>query len=140
MAIKSSGPGTRSAELSHESATYVRADQKIRCLRDQIIVEPIPVVHSTVLEVVAEWKPVRGIVRAVGPGHYPKIYNHPDKHVRTSVRDSKYLQPTEVKVGDIVELGSPQGGRGYSFQQFQWGDRMHIICSERDVSGIVTQE
>lgn len=134
MSVVSSG--ARSAELSQASATYLRADQEIRCLRDQIVVEPLPIDHGGVIEVLERTKPVRGIVKAVGPGHYPKCYDHPDKHRRTKMWDSNYFLPTEVKVGDIVELGGYEFG-GYGFQQFMWGDKMHIICSERDVSGVV---
>ncbi len=130
----------RSAELSQQSGTRVEAHQKIRPLRDQIIVEPLPIEHSQTLEVYEYGKPVRGIVKAVGPGHYPKIYDHPDKHKRTSMRDSKTFLPTQVKVGEIVELGSPQGMRGYAFQQIMWGDKMHIICSERDVAAVLCSD
>lgn len=136
MSIVSSG--AKSAELSQASRTFIRADEKIRCLRDQIVVEPLPVDHGGVIEVVEHTKPLRGIVKAVGPGHYPKRYDHPDKHRRTKMWDSKQFQPTEVKVGDVVELGGYEYG-GYGFQQFMWGDKMHIICREADVSGIVTK-
>ncbi len=108
-------------------------------MRDQIIIEPLPVDHSDVLLVVEHTKPLRGIVRAVGPGHYPKQYDHPDKHRRKKMWDGKHFQPTEVKVGDVVELGGYQYG-GYAFQQFMWGDKMHIICREADISGVVTDE
>ena len=131
--------GARSSELSQSSGTFVAAHQTIRCLRDQIIVQPLQVEHSAILDVIEHTKPVRGIVKAVGPGHYPKRYDHPDKHRRSKMWDSKRFQPTEVKVGDIVELGSPQGERGYSFQQFMWGNDLHILCREADVSGIVTE-
>jgi co-chaperonin GroES (HSP10) len=131
--------GGRSARLSHDGNTYVPADAKIRCLRDQIIVEPLDVPHSKVLEIIEHTKPVRGVVKSVGPGHYPKRYNHPDKHQRSKMWDSKVFQPTEVKVGDIVELGGIEFG-GYSFQTFLWGDKTHLICREADVSGIELNE
>lgn len=137
MAVVSSG--SRSAELSYASKTYIRADEKIRCLRDYIILEPLPVDHGGAIEVRENVKPLRGIVRAVGPGHYPKRYDHPDKHRRTKMWESKHFQRTEVKVGDVVELGGYQYG-GYNFQQFMWGDKLHIICREADVSGIVTED
>lgn len=131
--------GTHSAELCQKSPTYIDADAKLRCLRDQMIVEPLPVDHSSILEVIEYVKPLRGVVKVVGPGHYPKRYDHPDKHRRTKMWDSKQFQPTEVKVGDIVELGGYEFG-GYGFQQFLWGNKMHIFCREADVSGIVTKE
>ncbi len=137
-------PDARSGELSYASSTVIPAECRIRPLHDQIVVEPLPVEHSKVLEVVEHTKPLRGIVRAVGPGHYPMRYDHPDKHKRTKMWRSSRFQPTQVKVGDIVELGSirEENGRitGYSFQQVIWGTKMHILCREADVSGIVVQE
>jgi len=135
-----------SAELSYESKTQIAATMNIRLLRDQIIVEPLPVDHSRVLAIIEYTKPLRGIVKAVGPGHFPWKYDSPDKHRRTKMWRSKTFQPTEVKIGDIVELGGygedDRGGlhRGYAFQQFYWGDKMHIICREADVGCIIEQE
>ena len=128
--------GARSAELRMDGGTYVASNETIRPLRDQIIVEPLEVDHGGALIVLEETKPVRGIVKAAGPGHYPKQYDHPDKHRRTKMWDSKHFQPMQLKVGDIVQLGSPQGGRGYAFQTIMWGDKKHLICREADVIGI----
>ncbi len=138
--LKTNGAG---GELSYETKTYVAPDEQIRPLHDYIVVEPLPIEHSKILLGVEEIKPVRGIVKAVGPGHFPLRYDHPDKHRRTKMWRSKTFQPTQVQVGDIVELGSVQlEGRyvGYSFQQIYWGNKMHIMCREADVSGIVDQE
>lgn len=130
-------------ELSYESTTYVAPDKQIRCLHDHMVVEPLGVDHSRILMVIEHTKPLRGIVKAVGPGHYPLCYDHPDKSKRTKMWRSKQFQKTEVKVGDLVELGAVRiDGRivGYSFQQIYWGRKMHIICAERDVSGVITDE
>jgi hypothetical protein len=135
MSIRSSGG--RSAELSWDSLTRVPAEKQIQCRRDYIVVEPLDIDHAMSLIVVEDTKPVRGIVKAVGPGHYPKRYDHPDKHRRTKMWDGKHFQATEVKPGDLVELGSPQGARGYNFQTFLWGDKLHLICREADVSGLL---
>lgn len=135
--------GGRGGELSYDSTTYIAPDEEIRPLRDHIVVEPLGVEHSLILAVVENTKPLRGIVKAVGPGHYPLCYDHPDKHKRKKMWRSKVFQPTQCKVGDIVELGSVRiDGRivGYSFQQIMWGSKMHIICREADVSGIVIKE
>lgn len=126
----------RSAELSLDGCTYVDPSEKVRPLRDQIVVEPLDVERTGRILVVEDTKPVRGIVKAVGPGHYPKRYDHPDKHRRTKMWDGKTFLPTQVKVGDIVHLGSPQGGRGYSFQTFMHGTVPHLICREADVVGV----
>ena len=124
-----------SAELTHKTTTHIPAGTKIRPLRDVIIVEPLGVAYSAIIDVVHETKPLKGIVKAVGPGHYRKHYDHPEKHKRTKTWDSKHLTPTEVKVGDIVELGGAEQG-GYAFDTFYWGDILHLIATERDVCGI----
>ena len=126
----------RSARLSYEGNTIVEAHEQIRMRRDYIIVEPLPVEHSSLLEVVEHVKPLRGLVKAVGPGVYPKRYDHPDKSRRTKMWDSPCFRQTEVRVGDVVELGGYEFG-GYTFQQFLWGATVHIIVREEDVSGIV---
>jgi co-chaperonin GroES (HSP10) len=129
-------PGGRSARITHESSTAIPAEAKLRPLRDQIIVEPLPVVLSKTIVTVENTKPLRGIVKAAGPGCYPKMYDHPDKHRRTKMWDSEVFRPTQVKVGDVVELGGYEH-RGYAFQTLMWGDTMHVICREEDVSCIV---
>ena len=141
MAVVSTG--SHSAELSYVSNTHIDAELKIRPLRDQIVVEPLPVEHSRLIDVIEHTKPLRGIVKAVGPGCYPWRYDHPDKHKRTRMWRSQVFVPTELKVGDIVELGGYQEDdrgnlhMGFAFQQFIWGSKMHIICREVDVCGIV---
>lgn len=143
MTIRTKG---RTAALSYDSLTYVESTAQIRCRGDHIILEPLEIDHgfSALSErgfiVHEDGRPVRGIVRAVGPGHYPKRYNHPDKHRRTKMWNSSTFQPTEVKVGDLVELGAAQETRGYNFQTFLWGDVVHLICTERDVAGICEEE
>ncbi len=127
---------SRSAELSWASLSHVAAHETIRCRRDYIVVEPLEVDHGGLLVVRERTKPLRGIVKAVGPGHYPKRYDHSDKHRRTKTWDSRAFQPTEVKPGDVVELGG-YGFGGYAFQTFIWGDKVHLICREADVSGVV---
>jgi co-chaperonin GroES (HSP10) len=129
-------PSSRSARISHDSKTHIPADKEIKPLRDQIIVEPLNVVLSDVIITHEDTKPLRGIVKAVGPGHYPKVYDHPDKHRRTKMWDSEVFEPVQVRVGDVVELGG-YGHQGYSFQTFFWGDVEHLICREMDVSGVV---
>jgi co-chaperonin GroES (HSP10) len=128
----------RSAELTFKDRTEIPGDCKIKPLRDQMIVEPMETVYSAIIDVIHITKPMRGIVKAIGPGHYPKKYNG-RKGQRTKSWDSKHFQPTGCKVGDIVELGGLQYG-GYSFQTVYWGDKLHIICREADVVGIVEND
>lgn len=128
--------GSRSAELSQETLTFVDGSAKIRPLKDHIVIEPLDAEPpSSIIWMVEKTKPLRGIVKAVGPGHYPKRYDHPDKHQRSKMWDSKHFQPTEVKVGDVVELGGAEHG-GYSFPKILWGGKPHILCREADVAGI----
>lgn len=126
----------RSARLTHDSRTDVPADKMIRPLRDQVIIEPLNVVLSQFIVTREDTKPVRGIVKAVGPGHYPKLYDHEEKHRRTRMWDSEVFQPTTVKVGDVVELGGIDF-RGYAFPTLYWGGRLHLIIREADISGVI---
>lgn len=142
MSVKLNANG-RGGELTSNSITYIEPTKDIKPTQDYIIVEPLSVMHSLVLDVIEHTKPLRGLVKAVGPGHYPLVYDHPDKNRRTKMWRSKVFLPTQVKVGDIVELGGVRvDGRihGYSFQQITWGSKTHIICREADVSGIVVNE
>jgi hypothetical protein len=133
----------RGGELGYDSMTYVEPEARIEPKHDYIVVEPLDVEHSKILTVIEDTKPLRGIVKAVGPGHYPLCYDHPDKHRRTKMWRSKVFQPTTLKIGDIVELGAvKRDGRmhGYSFQTVMWGTKPHILCREEDVSGVVEPE
>lgn len=125
----------RSARFDGETLTFIPESSRIRPLRDVLVVEPLEVDFGVSFLIDHEHKPVRGIVRAVGPGTYPKRYDHPDKHRRSRMWESKRFQPTEVKVGDVVELGGLEQ-RGYLFETFYWGDVLHVICREVDVCGV----
>lgn len=130
---------SRGAQLRHTTTTRIPITAKLKPLRDVIIVEPLEHTLSALILVINECRPVKGIVKAVGPGHYPKRYDHPDKHKRTKTWDSKSFQATEVQVGDTVELGGASIG-GYAFDTFYWGERLHLICREADVCGIHVSE
>lgn len=123
-------PYQRGAELSYKTTTGIPADVQIRPLRDVIIVEPIDGLISPIIKLVEERKPIQGIVRAAGPGCYPKRYDHPEKGKRRKMWDSKALRPCDVKVGDTVEF-EPR-----PFQTLYWGDKLMLIMREEDLCGI----
>jgi co-chaperonin GroES (HSP10) len=127
----------RGKRIGQECWDSVPESAKVRPLRDAIVIEPLEWKPSQVVAVAYFGKPLRGLVKAVGPGTYPKRYNGP-KGKRTKVWDSRAFLPTEVKVGDIVELGGLELG-GYLFQTFRWGEKEHVICREADVTGIVDE-
>ena len=118
---------SRGAELSHKTTAYVPADAKIRPLRDQIILEPIDSAFSSLVIVISESKPIRGIVRAIGPGVYPIQYDFPEKHRRTKMWWGKHLRPCDVKVGDVLSI------EPFERQCFYWGSTICLICREEDV-------
>ena len=120
--------------IGNESYDSIPETARVRPLRDQIIVEPIPWPFSSVIEVVYTGRPLRGRVRAVGPGVYPKRYNGP-KGKRTKSWDSQAFRPCDVKVGDVVQLGGLSID-GYLFASFRWGDKTVVVCREADVTGI----
>ena len=136
--VENSSSGAR---LDSVSLSFIPADAVIRPLRDRLIVEPLDVVYSRYLWVDIKSKPLRATVRAAGPGTYEIGYmdaygnKTTDRRKRTQMYHSKTWIPMQVKEGDIVQLGGAEHG-GYSFEQFWWGDRIHLHCREADVCGI----
>lgn len=120
--------------IGNEVWDSVPSGASIRPLRDQIVIEPLEWRPSKIIDVVWHGKPLWGIVRAVGPGCYPKLYNG-RKGARTKQWDSKAFRKTEVKVGDKVELGGLEIG-GYLHTQFRWGDKMCVMCREEDIGAV----
>lgn len=119
--------------LNRKRVDRIAADAKIRPLRDQIVIKPLAWEPSKILEVVYRGKTLRGEILAVGPGHYPKKYNRD----RSKSWDSKQFVPTQVKVGDVVELGGLEL-RGYAFDELLWGNQPVVVCREADVTGVVS--
>lgn len=122
-------PGARAGG---ETLTSIPADAVIRPLRDWLVVEAEAHVASRLIYVPEFGRPLKGTVLAVGPGCYPKRYDHAEKHKRSKSWDSRRFRPTEVKVGDRVELGGAESG-GYAFEQLWWGERLCLLCREEDV-------
>lgn len=131
-------PIQNGVRIGNELLACIRADETIRCLRDQIVIEPLPIDHGTSLALVYWGKPVRGRVLAVGPGIYPKRYDG-RKGQRTKSWDSKAFRPCDVRVGDVVDLGGLELG-GYLFTRVLWGDKDVVICREEDIAGIVERD
>ena len=129
------GPKIGGTRIGNETFDSIPESSRILPLRDQIVIEPLEWRPSDIINVVYWGKPLRGRVLAVGPGKYPTRYNGP-KGKRTKAWDSKHFVPTEVKVGDLIELGGLEIG-GYLFETFRWGTKTCVLCSERDVTGIV---
>ncbi|CAB4121076.1 GroES chaperonin family [uncultured Caudovirales phage] len=117
-----------------ETVHSIPAGSRLRPLRDQIVVRPLEIKLSETI--IADWsgKPSRGEVIAVGPGHYPNIHERGERHGQPyhTVRQSKHFSPTQLKPGDIVQLGG-MGIGGYLFQQIGIDGVDHVICREADV-------
>ena len=120
----------RGVRLHEENLTFIPADTVLRPLRDQMIVEPLDVIQSRMLILPPTDKTLRARVLAVGPGHYPTQYDHPDKHKRTKSWAGYAFVPTQCKVGDIVRL------EGFNTDAFFWGDKYCVHAREADVAGI----
>lgn len=118
--------------IGNETLAGIPAEMNVRPLRDQVVLEPLDWEPSNIIAVAYRGKPLRGRVLAVGPGRFPIKYNGP-KGKRTKSWDSKHFQPTEVKVGDIVELGGLEIG-GYLHHTFRWGGKECVMVREPDVA------
>lgn len=125
----------RGLALSTETIDFIPGDTKLRCLRDQMIVEPIDIMHSRLLIIPPhQSKLVRAKVLAIGPGHYPNRYDGP-KGKRTKMMAGTVFVPTEVKPGQIVHLDGRQTGKG-AFDAFYWGDKYCLHARQEDCAGI----
>lgn len=114
----------------------------LRLLSDRILLKPLDWQGEEVhgqgarLHVVRSGRTLRGVVVAVGPGHNPLKYKANAMGKRAKMDYSRHFRPTEVKVGDTVELGGLNtfDGAGYCFTEVLYNGEKHIICSERDVA------
>jgi hypothetical protein len=107
----------------------------LRMMGDRILVKPLDWKPSEILEVVRYGRPLRGVIVLVGAGHNPIKYKPNAQGKRAQMDYSKRFRPTEVKVGDVVELGglNQYDGKGYQFVEVIYNGVMHIVCTERDV-------
>lgn len=120
----------RGVAMTDENLTFVPADVRLRCLRDQMIVEPLDVIHSRILVLPPSDKTLRARVLAVGPGHYPTQYDHRDKHKRSKAWAGMVFVPTQSTVGDVVRL------EGFNSEGFFWGDKYCVHAREEDVCAV----
>lgn len=113
------------------------AGTKLRPLRDQIIVKHLPWTPSATIVVAADTrKTLRGTVVAVGPGARVKRYWKNREGQRIKVGETGQVIPTEVKPGDVVELGGLERN-GYGFTEILIGHDLHVVCQEADVAGVL---
>jgi co-chaperonin GroES (HSP10) len=134
--------GVSGVRLSDRGLNFIAPELDIRPLRDQIIVKPLPLKWSDTVDAEYSGEVTRGTVIAVGPGCYPNIHERgtkPGKDGRPvpyhTITPSRVFRPTEVRVGDIVELGGLEIG-GYLFPKV-WADGAWcIICREQDVAAL----
>jgi hypothetical protein len=132
----------RGMSLNVETIEFIPASCVLKPLRDQMIVQPIDVIHSHVLIVPPhQSKLIRGKVLAIGPGHYPNIYidkngnRNAPKGKRTKIGWGERFVPTEVKVGDIVNLDGRNTGKS-AFDCFYYGDKFCLHAREADVAAV----
>lgn len=113
----------------------------IRLMGDRILLKPLDWQGEEVhgqgarIHVVRSGRTLRGTVIAVGPGHNPIKYKPNAMGKRAKMDYSRHFRPTDVKPGDVVELGGLNvfDGKGYQFTEILYNGEKHIICSERDV-------
>jgi len=106
---------------------------KLRPLRDQIILKPLPWRPSAIIEVAGnQRRTLRGEVVAIGPGRRVLQYWKNGRGERVMMGESGQVIPTEVRPGDVVEIGGLEID-GYKFPTEIIEGVEHVICSERDV-------
>ncbi len=107
-----------------------------RLLGDRMLIRPLPWKPSETLDVVRFGRPVRGEVVAIGPGEHPKKYKRNAAGEKCGYVLSKHFRPTELKPGDVVEVGGINifDGEGYKFEEYIVGNETLLMCSEKDVA------
>jgi co-chaperonin GroES (HSP10) len=125
----------RGVRLHDKSLNFVKG--QIRPLHDQLVLKPLP--PSLSQTIAADWngEAVRGQVIAKGPGKYPNIHEKGFKDGKPwrRIRQSTQFRPTEVQIGQIVQLGGMEIG-GYLWNHVYIDGEDHIMCMEADVCGI----
>jgi hypothetical protein len=129
-------------KMTDENITFIPAHFTLKPLRDQIIIEPLDVVHSRILIVRSDSSTlIRGKVVAAGPGHYPNYYldkqgrRNPPRHERAQICAGTTFVPMPVSIGDIVHLDGRNTGKS-AFDAFYHGDRYCIHARAEDIAGI----
>lgn len=125
------------------TSTIFPAGTTLRLLRDRLLLRPLDWTPSRIITVIRRGRPVRGVVEAIGPGRLLRRYRpHPtDPYKRTYVDTARFI-PTELRVGDVVELGGLNqfNGEGYSFPQVTIGTETFLIVQEQDICFVHEQE
>lgn len=118
------------------NAEILPAGARLRLLRDRILLRPLDWIPSGIIQVIRHGRPLRGVVEAVGPGRLYRRYKpHAyDRNKRVYVETGHFI-PTQVRPGDVVELGglNAYDGLGYNFPQVVIGTETFLICQEQDV-------
>ena len=119
------------------SLTHIAPGETLRPLRDQLIVKVIPPQWSSAIQVEYRGEALRGEVIAKGPGTYLNWHQRGKRDGKDyhTVRPGKTFTPTEVKVGDVVELGGLEIG-GYLWQRINYRGAECVICREQDVAAV----
>ena len=109
----------------------------LRPLREQIVVKVLEWEPSKLIVIAGnQRKPLRGVVVFVGPGERVKR-RWKDRNAQVhKIGETGQVIPTEVRPGDVVELGGLEID-GYAFQQITIGHEVHVVCSEKDVCGVI---
>lgn len=118
------------ARINRDPLDSLPEGTTLRPIGDKVIIA-VEDPHDSALTILSSDRPVRGTVIAVGPGQNLKKYNTD----RSYMQWSRIYRPTEVRVGDRVELGGRELG-GYLFDTLRIGGREHVICTERDIAAI----
>lgn len=125
--------GVRIESQRHE---IIPSSEQVRPLHDYILLKPIPWEPSGTIQIAGNTRrTLCGEVIATGPGCFPLRYNRE----RSKSWHSPAFRQTEVKVGDIVELGGLQFD-GYSFFKLTIGHEEFMLCRDEDICAIVRNE
>ena len=125
----------RGVRFHDRAVNFVTAQERIRPRGDHLIIKPLPLKLGARID--ADWRGdvVRGEVIAAGPGCYPNLHSKGTRDGKPyhTIRQSKVFRATEVKPGDVVELGGLEIG-GYLWPKVWAAGDWCVIAREQDVA------
>jgi hypothetical protein len=125
-------------ERIHDRSTnFILPTQILKPLRDQLILEVLPLPLSDTIIAHFQGDSVRGRVIAAGPGTFPNRHYRGKRDGKEwrAIKPSAIFRKTEVKIGDIVQLGGMELG-GYLWPHIMVDGKDCVIATEKDVAVI----
>ena len=122
----------KAAKFKQAKSAKVDANERLRPLRDQIVVKLVDVDrHNGLIVVHNGRKCIRGVLVAAGPGRRPIRRYRNERGEVNAIGELPGLVPMELQVGDEIELSPAR------YTEITIGGEPHLLAKEGDVLGVL---